>query len=74
MSYRFHKPYLQQAVTHQRPAGVELDPTRRRNDSTERDLGETEVRIDTTLEASFPASDPPSWTLDDSHHDQTPVH
>lgn len=27
-----------------------------------------EDEIDKTLEASFPASDPPSWTLGTNHH------
>ena len=27
-----------------------------------------EDEIDETLEASFPASDPPSWTLGTNHH------
>ncbi len=33
------------------------------------DEGEiTETEIDETIEGSFPASDPPSWTLGTNHH------
>ena len=31
----------------------------------------TEEEIDETLEATFPASDPPSWTLGSDHHSET---
>jgi len=30
-----------------------------------------EAEIDETLAGSFPASDPPSWTLGTNHHDET---
>ncbi len=32
---------------------------------------EIETEIDETLEATFPASDPPSWTLGTDHHVET---
>jgi hypothetical protein len=31
----------------------------------------TEEEIDETLAATFPASDPPSWTLGSNHHSET---
>ena len=38
-------------------------------DESDRDAGEmSEAEIDKNLEESFPASDPPSWTLGSNHH------
>ena len=50
-----------------RPVGVRSDPGERRDDPTGADevgAGEmSEEDIDRNLMGSFPASDPPSWTL-----------
>lgn len=35
------------------------------------DVGMSEDEIDLNLIATFPASDPPSWTLGTDHHDET---
>ena len=34
--------------------------------------GMSEDEIDLNLEETFPASDPPSWTLGTDHHDESP--
>ncbi len=76
MSYRFHKPYLQQAVTRHGAAGAagNINATPRRKDSAERNMEEREPYVDTILDGSFPASDPPPWTLGGPRHDQNPAH
>jgi hypothetical protein len=44
-------------------------PRQENADSRMDEMSETE--IDETLEASFPASDPPAWTLGTDHHAET---
>ena len=48
-----------------------------RNDATpqtdERVAGMTESETDETIEASFPASDPPAWTLGTDHAHYEPA-
>ena len=38
----------------------------------ENEAGMSEDEIDRNLVDTFPASDPPSWTLGTDHHDETP--
>jgi hypothetical protein len=43
-------------------------------DTSSRDEGEiSEEEIDVNLEETFPASDPPSWTLGTDHREESPA-
>jgi len=49
--------------------GVQMKKEEEAQDENDRDAGEmSEAEIDKNLEGSFPASDPPSWTLGSNHH------
>lgn len=44
------------------------------NDTTPHNQGEmSESEIDETLEDTFPASDPPSWTLGTNHREEPTI-
>ncbi len=76
MSYQFYKHYLQQSATHRGSAGTTdtIKPTRERQDLTGPDVEARERYIDDVLDASFPASDPPSWTMGGSRHHKHAKH
>jgi hypothetical protein len=49
--------------------GVQMNKEEQLQDENDRGAGEmSEAEIDKNLEQSFPASDPPSWTLGSNHH------
>ena len=47
------------------------DENRIINSGREQSEGMSEAEIDNTLMESFPASDPPSWTLGTNHQEET---
>jgi hypothetical protein len=47
------------------------EPVRETNASDKDEMSEAE--IDKNLQDTFPASDPPSWTLGTNHHQELPV-
>ncbi|MGH8402153.1 MAG: hypothetical protein ACRESO_01930 [Gammaproteobacteria bacterium] len=76
MSYQFYKHYLQQSATHRGSAGTTdaVKPADERKDLTGPNTETRERYIDAVLDASFPASDPPSWNMGDSRHHKRAIH
>lgn len=65
VSYLFYKHYLQTHIAPHTAAGVSSQPSESpaTKDPAGQHIAECERRIDAELDGTFPASDPPSWTL-----------